>query len=181
MANKPIPQHANGRKELPIEFIKAILNYNPSTGIFRWKKRSDISPKADHKANKIAGSIDKDGYICIQINKKRYGAHRLAWVIMTGTWPKHDIDHREPPRTDNRWNNLREATRRQNLRNMRKRPNNKSGFKWVSWCKIMKAWKAQIRNDKTNLYLGCYKTPEEAHAVACEAAQRLHENFARFK
>jgi hypothetical protein len=168
-------------KTLPVKLVRAILSYDPNTGILRWKKRKDIPAIADRRVGKIAGSLDKDGYTHVEIYDKRYPGHRIIWAIVTGRWPKKDIDHINGIRTDNRWNNLRLATRQQNLRNMKLRATNKSGFKWVSWCKATNSWKAQIRNGITNLHLGVFKTPEEAHAVARAKAEEFHKEFARFK
>ena len=167
------------RNEITAEYVRSILAYDPNTGIFRWKNRSDVSACANQRFGKVAGFADKDGYTVIQIWTRRYCAHRLAWLVTTGAWPAKDIDHINGDRRDCRLANLREATRQQNLRNMKLRPNNKSGFKWVSWSKATKSWKAQIRDGNTNLYLGSFKTREEAHATACEAARKLHKEFAR--
>ncbi len=181
MADKPIPRLNNGRKELPIAFICVALAYCPDTGKFTWKDRPDIPPKAYRRRGKPAGTRNKDGHVVIEIAGFKYPAHRIAWATVTGVWPIKDIDHINGDRADNRWSNLREATRQENLRNMKRRPNNKSGFKWVSWCKATNSWKAQIRMLGTNRHIGCFKTPEEAHKAACEAAKKHHKEFARFE
>jgi hypothetical protein len=62
-----------------------------------------------------------------------YREHRLAWLYMTGEWPTHEIDHINGDRVDNRFCNLREATASENRWNSRKRVNNTSGYKGVSW------------------------------------------------
>jgi hypothetical protein len=180
MAAKPIPQIVNARKELPVDFVRAILDYKPRSGLLIWKKRFDIAPLANSRVGKIAGFMASDGYIYVQINNKWYLAHRLAWVIMKGEWPKNDIDHVRAPKTNNKWSNLREATTQQNTRNTKKRASNTSKFKWVSWDKSKKCWVARIRDGKTHLNLGRYKTPEEGYAVACKAAKKLHGKFANY-
>lgn len=63
-----------------------------------------------------------DGYRVITIfgNEKtrpQYRSGRLAFLYMTGHWPEWDVDHKNRKRGDDRWKNLREATRSQNLRN----------------------------------------------------------------
>ena len=46
-----------------------------------------------------------------------YVAHRLAWLYMTGEWPRHEIDQINLDRSDNRFCNLRPANRSQNSAN----------------------------------------------------------------
>ena len=119
-------QTQNKQNKLTQEKLKTLLNYNPETGIFTWKKRNQ----------NISGTINNKGYVVIQINNKIYLAHRLAWLYMTGLWPKNDIDHFNQVRTDNRFFNLREATRKENCQNVHKpHPNNSSGYLGVYWNK----------------------------------------------
>lgn len=168
-------------KELPIEYIKKTFSYSPKTGLLRWKKRTDTI-FANACIGKIAGSHDKDGYIRVEIGKSSYyPAHRIIHAIVTGKWPIADIDHINGVRDDNRWVNLRLATRQQNLRNMKLRSSNKSGFKWVSWSKPAKKWIAQIRDSTTNRYIGVFNTPEEAFKAAQTVALELHGSFVRSK
>jgi hypothetical protein len=168
-------------KTMDIDFLRSILDYNTTTGQFTWKNRPD-TPFANARVGKIAGSVNKDGHLVVQIKGLRWPAHRLAWAITHGEWPKGDIDHKFGDRSDNAIDNLRPATRRQNLRNMKLRSSNKSGFKWVSYSpQTKKKWRAQIRNDRTNIYLGSFDTPEEAHEVAKKKAVELHGEFARFE
>lgn len=58
------------------EFLKSILEYEPLTGVFRWK--TDRSGAV--KIGSIAGGHHNKGYWHIRIGDKRYLAHRLAWL-----------------------------------------------------------------------------------------------------
>jgi hypothetical protein len=81
------------------------------------------------------------GYRRRTIDKTLYLGHRLAWFYMTGEWPQHEIDHIAKPnvtpeeawanKSDNRWCNLGEATRGQNMANSIKRKDNKSGMTYL--------------------------------------------------
>jgi len=59
---------------------------------------------------------------------------------MTRKWPAYAVDHRNLDKGDNRWDNLREATRSQNMANTSLPSTNTSGFKGVIWSKRYKYW-----------------------------------------
>ena len=109
------------------EELKQILDYDPDTGLFRWK----IKPRSQTDLGDIAGTLCQ-GYIRITINKKNYYAHRLAWLYMTGQWPVNTVDHINRIRNDNRISNLREATDQEQQFHLGEYKNNTSGFKGVS-------------------------------------------------
>lgn len=91
-----------------------ILIYCPDTGIFRWK----IKVSRKNNIGAIAGHLHrKTGYIRIIIKGKQYRANRLAWLYMTGEWPKNQVDHKNKVRHDNIWLNLRDLTNRENCNN----------------------------------------------------------------
>lgn len=95
--------------------------------------------------------------------------------------PENDkrlVDHRSPSETlDNRKQNLRFSTYGQNRANSRLGKNNTSGFRGVT--KYPNGWRAFIKKNKKSIYLGCYKTPEDAYAAYCKAAKEIHGEFAR--
>ena len=163
---------------LDAQRVRDVLDYDPVTGVFRWKM---LTSKQVHRAHvgDEAGAPDKLGYRMIGIDRKVYLSHRLAWVWMTGEWPLIDIDHANGDPSDNRWCNLREATESQNKANTGPQKNNTSGFKGVYWVKSHKKWSALIRKDKKLRFLGYFDTPEAAHAVYAAEASKLFGEFAR--
>ena len=98
---------------LTAEYVRSILSYDEETGLFTWK----VNRRKVRCAGKRAGSYSK-GYIKISIHERGHFAHRLAWLVMTGSFPEGDIDHIDGNRSNNRWANLREASASQNLMNM---------------------------------------------------------------
>jgi hypothetical protein len=54
---------------------------------------------------------------------------------------------------------------------------NTSGFKGA--VKSKNRWRAQITHDQKVIYLGLFKTKEEAHEAYLQAAQRLQGEFAK--
>lgn len=153
--------------------VRKLLNYDPSSGDFT--RRVSLSPKTP--AGSLAGSIDDMGYVRIGVNGKRYRAHQLAWLYMTGEWPDEDVDHINGFRSDNRWENLRSVSRKVNLQNRRaNNPANKtSGLLGASWSRQANRWTSCIRINGKTRYLGLYDTAEEAHAAYVDAKRKFHE------
>lgn len=166
--------------ELTAEYLREILDYDPETGAFTWKLRADATPQWNGKyAGKPAGSHDTStGYHQLSINGIFRYAHRAAWLYTFGEWPAQQIDHINGVGSDNRISNLRLASHTENMRNTRKRADNTSGFKGVSHAKHAKRWRAKIQSHQKQRYLGCFDTPEEAHAAYCKAAAELYGEFA---
>jgi hypothetical protein len=125
--------------------LKEVLHYSPDTGEFVWL----TNPRNQRKVGKLAGSVTADGYATIGIDGFYYKAHRLAHLYMTGILPTDYIDHINGYRNDNRWDNLRNATRQQNQHNSGKAVNNTSGFKGVT--KSSRGPSFQIKVKKNNV------------------------------
>lgn len=148
--------------------LKELLHYDPETGIFTW-----VAPTSDRmKPGQVAGCGFR--YVYISIDYRSYPAHRLAWLYMTGVWPKSEVDHENRNRKDNRWRNLRAASGSQNKCNST-RPN-KTGMRGV----YLNKGKYQVQVTKHGVCHsgGTYSTPEEAHAAACALRSKLHGEFA---
>lgn len=153
--------------------ITSLIDYDPLTGAFKWKVNYSMASKN----NGVAGTIDYQGYRRIIIWGRGYRAHHIAWLIAKGKWPDEQIDHINGEKSDNRIENLREATNTENNRNKGLRKDNKSGFKGVSRCGGK--WKAELKHENNRIYLGLYRTPEEAHVAYAEKAKELRGDFAR--
>lgn len=105
----------------------------------------------------------------------RKGEYLLHVLIMKPPKGKL-VDHANGDRLDNRRSNLRVCNRSQNNANRVICKNNKSRLKGV--CYNKGCWQAQIKNNNTNYYLGCFGTKEEAHIMYCFAAQYYFGEFA---
>ena len=161
-------------------YLKQRLHYDPETGVFTWLFYSDHPQKWNKKhAGKKAGALMTIGYILIRINKTPYLAHRLAFLYMTGQFPPHEVDHIDHDRQNNRWSNLRLATKTQNCWNRKAQSNNKTGFKGVSFSSEMGQYIATISVNGQQKRLGFYADPAEAHAVYSRAAKEYFGEFAR--
>lgn len=163
---------------LTAERLRELLDYDPATGEFRWRK-CDGKPSV---VGKPAGWIENGRgkqYLRIMVDGKSYLAQRLAVLYVTGRMPTKSIDHKDTDSLNNRFENLREATQSQNSANRGPTVRCKSGYKGVFWYKKTKKWVAYIRYDYKLKNLGYYKTPEEAAAAYEKAAAEIFGEFAR--
>lgn len=144
--------------------LKKQLHYDPDTGVFT-RRISNIRVKAGG----VAGGKDKQGYLGIQIKTVLYKAHRLAFLYMNGESPVADVDHINHNRLDNRWANLRAATRSENTRNTSIGKRNTSGFVGVTWDKRRSKWMAQIIVNRKNIYLGQFLQISDAVKARLDA------------
>lgn len=159
---------------MDFETANRILRYDPLSGNMVWTvNRGRI------KAGSNAGCIDKHGYYKLMINKKNHYLHRLAWLLSYGYMPSDSIDHINNNKQDNRLENLRIASAKDNSRNRGLYRNSTTGLKGVSKLKNGN-FMSSICVDGKSIYLGAFDTPEQAHSEYCKAAEKLHGNFARF-
>ena len=157
------------RPELTAEYLRSVLHYDPVSGIFTWK----ISNSNRVKVGDVAGSLDGGGYLRIRVCSRLYQAHRLAWLHTCGNWPEDQIDHTNRIRTDNRIDNLREVTNKQNQQNKSKSSLNTSGYQGVHWYKQSSKWQALIMHNQKRIHLGYFSILEEAIS-ARKAAEKLY-------
>ena len=148
-------------QELTAEYLRSILHYDQETGIFTWK----VSTSNRVKAGDVAGSQNGHGYLLIQLQSRKYLAHRLAWLHTHGVWPKDQLDHVNRVRTDNRLDNLREVSHKQNQQNRSTNSDNTSGYPGVYWNKRVSKWQASIAHNQKNIHLGYFTNIEEAIAA----------------
>jgi hypothetical protein len=83
------------------------LNYEPDTGEFIWIK----DPGKSLKAGKSAGYVITSGRtnsqrLVIHFKGKRYSASKLAFLLMTGKYPKGHVRFRDKNTLNYAWDNL---------------------------------------------------------------------------
>lgn len=148
------------------------ISYNPDTGEFHWLV--DLGSRA--KAGELAGYINEKGYRVIAVGGYNYKAHRLAFYLVKGYWPKNPVDHKNTIKSDNRWDNLREATHSQNQANRPCSDSSTTGYKGVF--KFRDKFKAALKKDGKIYYLGLHSTAEKAAVAYDNMALTLFGEFA---
>lgn len=138
--------------------LHKILDYEPDTGLFKWKIR--IANRIQKES--FAGTLKGNGYLYIAINQKQYLAHRLAWLYVYGYFPEYGVDHINRIPTDNRICNLREVSQICNLRNTGNYSNNKSGVKGVGFDKQTSKWLSRITINQKTIKIGRYSNFDDA-------------------
>lgn len=155
------------------DLVHELLHYNPDTGVFTWKPRTEKRCKSISEfkrwnsrfAGRRAGGIQvnsKTGYIfrAIKILRTLVSEHHLAWLYMTGNACQSEIDHKDRDATNNKWANLRKSTRVENNRNRSMSSRNTSGITGVVWNKASGKWLAQCKIKGKNHHLGYFETDE---------------------
>lgn len=150
------------------EKLKDILEYNSLTGEWIWLH-----------SKKIAGTVQKNGYRYIQIEKKLYQSSRLAYLYMKGKFPDNIVDHIDGNTTNDRWINLRPATMSENQYNKIIPSHNKSGTKGVFWDKRSQRWIARIRKENKTVYSESFRNKEDAIEARKQAEVFYHGEYRR--
>jgi HNH endonuclease len=156
--------------------LTSYLSYDPNGGLFRWLKKPNKKIIVGSVAGHTYNTQDGNQYVAIGFRGKRYLAHRLAWLFYHGEYPTCLIDHENGIGTDNRLVNLREATALQNRHNSRKK---KPGLKGSHKASKGERYRSSIRVEGKRIHLGCFSTPEDAHAAYVAAAEKYFGEFAR--
>jgi len=152
--------------------LKELLDYDPETGVFRWKVAKGTKRKLS-----IAGTPTTSGHIHIAIDRKKYFAHRLVFLYMYGSLPTDCTDHINGIGSDNRLANLRLATRAENSRNCRKPKNNKSGVKGVYWNKKDRKWRAAFKINNREFHIGSFDSLIDAENAIKISRDEAHGEF----
>lgn len=150
--------------------LKELLEYNPETGFWRWKKCV-----GNRKTGWFNGSRMANGYYCLRLENTTYYAHKLAWLYVHGTEPEI-VDHIDNIKSNNKLSNLRSATKSQNMMNSRTRIDNVSGHRGISWDKSTEQYHAFI-NLNGRRYHKYYDDLEQAISWRNKMAEKLHGEF----
>ena len=157
--------------------VREMFDYNPETGEVIRK----ITVGWNAKAGDLAGGLNTDGYMQVEIASKKYLLHRIIWLWVTGRWPEPEVDHENHIHGDNRWENLRETSHLENGRNQSLRKDSMTGFPGVGRDKRRNKWRAKIQHEGQRKHLGYFDKKEDAVAArkAAEGKYGFHENHGK--
>jgi hypothetical protein len=157
---------------LTADRVRDLFDYDPDTGVLTRKHFLNA------KRKRVIGA-DKAGYIMVSVGGRSYGAHRIIWLWVHGSFPKGQIDHIDGNPSNNRIANLRDVSRSENQKNTRLSQRNKFGVLGV--CQMGRTFRATVRANGKDVLLGAFDSLEEAVAVrkAFEQDYGYHENHGR--
>lgn len=175
---------------LPAKDLQLLLTYDANSGRLQWLQRPREMFSSDNACNswnaKWAGkpaftAVDGKGYFVGAIYYRLHRAHRVIWALNYGEWPGSYIDHINGDKQDNRIENLRVVSHRENMLNAPRKSNNTSGTPGVSWNKRDRKWSASIKHNGRAVSLGYFWTKEAAVRArkSAEVYYGYHSNHGR--
>lgn len=153
--------------------LSDLLSYRD--GKLFWKVKPSIRTNAGDRA----GYSHKDGYRRMSLRGKPALEHRVIWELHNGPIPEGmQVDHINHIRDDNRIENLRLVTGKDNSRNQKLSKLNTSGCTGVQFNREINKWLARIVVDGRVKTIGYFETFDEAKTarLARQAKEKFHYN-----
>jgi len=160
------------KKRPSIERVRHFFNFDKNGSLVR------TCPCKGRNLDGSVGSTRANGYVRVKIDYMDIYAHHIVWALSYGEWPESDIDHINCNRSDNRVENLRLATKKQNQGNKCKKAG-KTLPKGVQHVARTGRYQAFIQSDRKSCNLGTFDTPDDASRAYAAAARRVFGEFAR--
>lgn len=164
------------KPKLSHDRLISVLNYNPDTGVFTWRK----STGPNCKVLKEAGwRMKRDGRM-IQVDGEGIYAHRLAWFFVYGIWPEHEIDHIDGNKLNNAISNLRDVTRSENRQNVGyAQKNSTTKLLGVDYHPCKKMYQARISFNGDRIHIGWFADKISAYNSYLAYKKILHPHVHR--
>lgn len=142
-----------------------LLDYDPTTGLFKWKERKQRRPQGW-----FAGSRHSSGYLRVTIEGNPLVAHQLAWALAHGEYAGCPLEHIDGNRANNKLDNLRPATGATSSLERRNKYTN--AFTGVQWHPESCRWVASITAKGERHVLGQFVNEHDA-ASAYQFAREM--------
>ena len=169
-----------GEERLSVVDLARLVSYDPLTGELRWLDRPHIRPCVNARTRSKPAGARSWGYIRITITidgiETRFLGHRVAWALITGSWPENEIDHKDRDGFNNKWENLRSATSQANKFNVAGWEK-KSLPKGVFFDRRRNHYYASCRIDPKTHYLGSFDTAEKAESAYLDFIKTAHGEY----
>lgn len=162
------------KESITHERLRELVDYDPETGVFRWKRDMRGRRGSVGRVGMQVGSVRPDGRRVISLDGKKYLAGRLAWFYTYRVWPEPTVDHINGDYTDDRLENLRELSFGGQVQNRGVQKNSSSRVPGVSWYKADSCWRARIKLNGKEISLGYFKNFDDAVAARRRAEAELH-------
>jgi len=152
--------------------VRSMIGYDPSSGVFT----RTGSGRGIRKTGSV-GTVKPDGRREISIFGSRHYAHRIAWIIMTGSWPENVIDHIDGDPSNNIWSNLRDVTVAENIQNQRRgqSKNRENPLIGAALIAAKNKWVAQITVGRKKTHIGYFDSEIEAHTAYVAVKRLIHK------
>lgn len=151
----------NAPNQEVLDELRRLFFYNFRTG----KLTSRSTGKPITKSN--------GKYLQVRAFGKTFVAQKVVWFLVKGEWPEFEIDHRDGIKSNNRFGNLRPASRGQNMQNLKRaRRGSASGHLGVYMHRGR--FRAEICVNGVRTYLGVHDTAKAAHNAYIDAKRRMH-------
>lgn len=144
-------------------------------GVLYWRVKPKTSRKKD--GSNEAGSLSGHKYKKVMYKQKMYYAHQIIFLLKHGYIPSV-IDHIDGNTINNKIENLRESNKSFNACNSKKRSDNTSGHKGVSWHNVRNKWKVSVQLNKKSKHIGLFEDFDFACLVADEVRRLYHGQHA---
>lgn len=154
------------------ELFAEFLRYEPKSGKLFWRKKPARKTNVGSETGRF---LHHSGYLCIGFKGRKYWSHRVAWLLHYGAWPKDQIDHIDGNKINNRIENLRDVSQRENHSNYASHRDGR--LVGTTFHKLAKKWQAQIHYKGQRKYLGIFATEKLASRAYQKAlAEITREN-----
>lgn len=179
--NISIPSRmGNRKKSLPPESeliaeANRLFRYDAPTGNLIWVQPKDRVHPGKCKIGSIVGGNDGHGYRKCRLLCHTFKVHQVVWMMCKNEFPKMPIDHINRDILDNRIENLRVVTDQQNQFNQKSIAREFSGV-----CKVKNKpnkFDAKIQVKGRKIYLGRFKSKEEANAAYVTASKKIRGEY----
>lgn len=155
---------------ITFDTVNSLVRYEPETGHFFWKvSRHNGIYAGDRAGSVFVNRHNGKSYVKLHLARHHLVAHRVAVLLMTGSFPEHEVDHIDGNGTNNVYTNLRTATRQINAQNYRKRKDCKTRQTGVKPSVTAGKWVAKINVNGSRMHLGTFLSEDEAIAARKQA------------
>lgn len=162
--------------------LRKLFDYDANTGWLTWKTKISNKVLIGKRAGWTYRDPQKDRTSrMVKVRNRNFEEHRVIWAWFYGEWPNGILDHRDRNAENNRIDNLRDCNYSQNTMNSKKRNDNTSGYKGVSWCRRMRKFVANISLNGKRTTIGYFITAKEAGEAYAKIASEMHGEFANLE